>query len=133
MKLVLDCNVLISAAWNPGLSRTVLERALKRHVVIVSPAIIAEYQRVSRYPKFMEKRPVLDALIALIMNAAVIVDDRPCPVVLPDPDDTAYLAAALHNDAQVIVSGNLKDFPDRPYGAVQVLSVREFATLDGVL
>ncbi len=133
MKLVLDCNVLISAAWNPGLSRAVFEYALERHVVIVSPAIIAEYRRVSLYPKFAEKLPILDALIALLMNTAIIVEDRPCPVALPDPDDMAYLAAALHNDAQVIVSGNLKDFPDRPYGAVQVLSVREFATLNGVI
>lgn len=100
--------------------------------MIASPAIIAEYQRVMNYPKFVEKRPILDALIALIMNTAVMVEDQPCPIALPDPDDTAHLAAALHNDAQVIVSGNLKDFPDRPYGTVQVLSVREFAILDGV-
>ncbi len=47
---------------------------------------------------------------------------------LPDPDDRHVLAAAVHSGAEVIVTDNLKDFPEaalRPHG-IEALSADEF-------
>ena len=52
---------------------------------------------------------------ALVTGYEHLIDD----LELPDPDDRHVLAAAIHADAEVIVTRNLKDFPDdrlKPYG-----------------
>lgn len=55
---------------------------------------------------------VLDSLVA---GFEPLISD----ITLPDPDDRHVLAAAIHCGADVIVTFNLKDFPDgvlQPYG-----------------
>ena len=52
-------------------------------------------------------------------------------LALPDPDDRHVLAAALHAQADVLVTQNLKDFPDdvlKPLG-VAALSADGFISL----
>lgn len=132
MNLVVDCNVIVAAAWKDGISRRVLQRIIADETIIVSDAILAEYRRVSGYSKLATKRTAIIELIDVVEHMAAKVDDRPCPFALPDPEDMAYLAAAHHGDCQAIVIGNLKHFPERTYGTVRILSVREFAALAGV-
>jgi len=46
MKLVLDCNVLISEGWSDGTCRRVFFEIIENHTPIVSPKIIGEYTQV---------------------------------------------------------------------------------------
>lgn len=69
---------------------------------------------------FKKKRPNLspDALqrTRRMMNAAVRdclvsgYQERITTLHLPDPDDRHVLAAAIHGDAQILLTFNLKDF-----------------------
>ena len=57
---------------------------------------------------------------------AEFVEIMPCPYKLPDPKDEPYLSAALLGNAEILVTGNTKDFPEGWYDRVQVMPVREF-------
>ena len=132
MTVVVDCNVVVSAAWNGGVCLAIVRRCVERDLIVLSPAILAEYRRVETYPKLAHIRPRLAALIDTLAARAMLVADADAPVTLPDAHDEAYLAAATVAGADCIVTGNLRHFPERRYGSIRVLSVRELATELGV-
>lgn len=134
MIVVLDCNVLVSAGWKNGFSRFVLRHAIEHHTIVTSPDIIKEYRRVSRYEKFSpETSAYMAGVIAKLKRCACVVEPVCGPVALPDPDDSMFVEAAITADADVIVTGNLKHFPDGRYGSTRVMSVRAFAELAGLV
>lgn len=132
MRVVLDCNVIVSAAWNEGPARRMVRYAVTHATILISPTMLAEYERVCDYPKLSAKRPVLAGMIAELKRVGTPVDDAPPSIELPDPKDVAYVTTALEGEADVLVTGNLKHFPDRLYGTTRILSVREFAELAGL-
>jgi putative PIN family toxin of toxin-antitoxin system len=134
MIVVIDCNVLISAGASNGFVRHVLLRILEQCDVIVSAEIIEEYERVSDYPKFSdETRSYVKDTIDRVERCAHLVIPEPCGLQHPDPDDIHFIEAAVAGDADFIITGNLKHFPDGVYGNARAVSVREFAELAGML
>ncbi len=129
MKVVLDCNVLISAGLNEGTCRTVLSDVVQAHRLILSPAILQEYIAVTRRPRFAVAANALIDLIKAASRKAVLVDPDPVRVRLPDPSDRIYLDAAIAAGADVLITGNKKHFPAAAYCGVQILSPREFLEL----
>ena len=128
MTVVLDCNVVVSAAWNGGICLSVVRHCIANDLSVLSPAILAEYRRVEAYGKLARIRPRLAALIDALAARATLVPDMESPDALPDPHDEPYLAAALAIGAECIVTGNLRHFPARRYGDTRILSAREFVT-----
>jgi len=128
MIIVVDCNVVISAGLAGGLPQQLLCSLLANHQLIVTPAILEEYRGVAARPKFAKHTDKLSALIDQIVNVAEQVDDLPSTFSLPDQDDEIYLAAASTAGARYLVTGNIKHFPDSPYGEVEIVSVRDLAT-----
>lgn len=133
MIVVIDCNVVISAGLKDGLPRRVVEHVLNGCQPVVTADILDEYRGVAWRPKFAAHVGALAALIERIATAAIIVEAARVEHRLPDSDDGMYVGAALAAHAVCIVTGNLKHFPDRPYGEVEVLSPREFATLSHIV
>lgn len=133
MTWVLDTNVIVSAALTAGgTCDHVLRAAVAGRVRLTwSAPILAEYRAVLLRPKFKFSRSTITALLAAF-DPSNQVTPQPAPR-LPDPDDEAFLAAALATLDRLLVTGNTAHFPPKICHPVQVLTpteaLRSLATL----
>ena len=125
MRVVLDCNVIVSAARIDGTCRTVVDRVVRSHDIVLSQPVLEEYVAVAERPRQAAYRDTLRALIGEIERLALIVEPADIVFGLRDPDDEVYLATAIAGSA-VLVTGNTRDFTEPRYGSVEVLSPRTF-------
>jgi len=126
MKLIIDCNVLISAGIKDGLYRVLLRETLQKGKIYLSREVILEYLLVSRRDKFKAHQSYLEKFIELLALAAYIVEPTSSPFDLPDSSDKKYLDLAESVRADFLITGNLGDFPEKKYGRTEVLSPRSF-------
>ena len=129
MKVVIDCNVLVSAARTGGVCGRAIVEAMRHHEVVLSEAIVDEYELVAGRPAHVRYRDVLyvDVLyviVSALRRTALFVEPKDVAFGLRDPDDEVYLAAATAGDA-ALITGNRRDFTERRYGSVEVFSPRE--------
>ncbi|WP_176637406.1 putative toxin-antitoxin system toxin component, PIN family [Desulfolutivibrio sulfoxidireducens] len=130
MRLVIDCNVLIAAGWNSGTCREVLFAAIRDHAPLMSRGILDEYATVFAYSRFDHIRPALTLLRDALLKTATLVRPVPSPFLLPDPKDMIYLETALAGDAEAIITGNARHFPEPAYGFVRILTPRDFLDIN---
>ena len=129
MRVVLDCNVLISAGLNAGVCRTVLREVVAAHQCVLSAEILREYVTVARRERFAAAQSSLIGLIEAVSSSAVLVTPAPAGFSLPDPQDQPYLDAAVAAGAAVLITGNKKHFPAPDYAGVRIVSPKEFLEL----
>ena len=125
MKVVIDCNVLVSGARIDGVCRKVIDRVLRQHEIVLSDAILTEYETVAERPKHALRRTALRAIIGELERFAAFVEPGAAAFGLRDPDDEIYLATAPAGGA-VLITGNGRDFTAPRYGSVEVFSPRSF-------
>lgn len=125
MKVVLDCNVLVSAARIDGTCREVIERAVRQHEIVLSGPVLAEYEAVASRPSQAPYSDAMQTFIEEIERLADRVEPADTVFGLRDPDDEVYLATAMAGGA-VLITGNTRDFTESRYGPVEVLSPRAF-------
>ena len=125
MKVVIDCNVLVSAARIDGVCRAVIDTPVRQHEIVLSNPVLAEYEAVAGRPKQALYRDALRANISEIRRLAIVVEPADIAFGLRDPDDEIYLATATAGGA-VLITGNSRDFTEPRYGSVDVLSPRTF-------
>lgn len=130
MKVVIDCNVLISAGLTAGTCRAVIQTALAHCRIVMSPDILAEYQDVVSRPKFARVYDKLDGFMLDMARVAEFVYPEPMHYPLPDPKDLPYLLAALASGAKYLVTGNSNDFPADVCTGVDVLTPAAFIQLN---
>jgi putative PIN family toxin of toxin-antitoxin system len=117
LRLVIDTNVLISAAIKPaGLQRTVLLLA------------ITEYTEVLARPELKIRRGLRQQLLQLIKNNCYTVAPTRRLEVTSDPDDNIFLECADEARADYLVTGNLKHFP-RFWKKTKVITPQEFISV----
>ena len=121
--LVLDTNVLVSAALKPGsdLARIVDRVLLRTAPLYVCPSIVAEYQEVLNRPKFRPRGLPPPWLQRLLNVAFHEPEPKGWPWQGPDSDDLVFLALAKATNA-LLITGNLVHFPDGIRGGVAVMS-----------
>ena len=131
MKIVLDTNVIVSGLLNPhGKPGTILQMVVSRAVTICYDArIITEYRDVLLRPKFPIDEAEVDAILEQIEAAGHLVVTSPLPQNLPDPDDEPFLEVAMSGEAECLVTGNVKHYPEDHRRGMKVVSPAEFVEL----
>lgn len=128
MRVVLDTNVLVSAAVTPrGVSADVLRRAREgKFELVTSPAVLIELWRVLSRPPF-RRYLSLDAALrfvqALRHHSELVDDPSDVPAVTRDPKDDFVVALAAVSRADAIVSGD-SDLTELQNPPVAILTPR---------
>ena len=129
MRIVVDCNVLVSADLTDGLSRRTLLQIIELHEPVTSPTVRKEYSSVIMRPKFKRNQLALTKFRLSLEEISIDIDPPRSPYRLPDESDECYLDVAIAAEADLIVTGNLRHFPARRYGFVFVVSPSQFLSL----
>jgi putative PIN family toxin of toxin-antitoxin system len=130
LRLVLDTNIVISAALKPGgLQRTVLILALTRPArLYLSAPILEEYRSVLSRPEFRIRKGLRHQLLQLIKTKSHFVTPIRRLQVTLDPDDNMFVECADVAGADYLITGNTGHFP-RYWKRTKVITSREFLSL----
>ena len=127
MKIIIDTNVLISAAFRDRLPETVVLWivANPEWEWIASEEIIREYKEVLHRSKFNLTHAQIEYWQSLIDDAVDIVS-VPMKVDFPrDRKDAKFLACAVNHQVDVFLTGD-RDFEDADRQA-NAMGIREFS------
>ena len=131
MRVVLDTNVLVSGLLKPeGNERRVLRLGLsgKRITVLLSPAIMREYEAVLPRPRLKLTASEVTHTLTAIRAAAEWVEPDFALSVTKDEPDNRFLECAVAGRAAYIVTGNARHFP-RQYKRIQIVQARRLLEL----
>ncbi|HET8523304.1 MAG TPA: putative toxin-antitoxin system toxin component, PIN family [Thermomicrobiales bacterium] len=136
MRVVVDTNVVVSIYLTPtGPSATILNLLESRaFLLLLSPAITAEYDRVMRYPHIRRLHRKSDEEISRFIGrvsrlAVNVVSTQHLNVVADDPNDNKFVECAVEGGAQCIVSGDKHLLHLGSYMDIQILRPAEFTRL----
>jgi uncharacterized protein len=127
LRLVLDSNVVVSAALKPdGLQRTVLLLAITKPArLYVSAPILSEYQSVLARRELRIRKGLRRQFLQLIENRSHLVTPQRRLNVTRDPDDNIFLECAEAARADYLGTGNQKHCP-LFWKSTKVITSREF-------
>jgi|SRR6202035_90117 len=130
LRLVVDTNVLISAALKPtGLQRTILLLSITKPArLYVSKPILDEYGDVLARPELRIRKGLRQQLLQLIQNHSYTVIPKWRLDLTSDPDDNKFLECADASHADYLVTGNQKHFP-KFWKKTKIITPREFISL----
>ncbi|MGH3086908.1 MAG: PIN domain-containing protein [Rubrobacteraceae bacterium] len=113
-RVFLDANVLFSASIAPdGRARAIFEFAEERATLLATEYVVEEARR-----NLERKRPSKASELETLLEAVHISDAPPNRLVeeltplVPDADDAPVLAGAVSGGADMLVTGNERDFRD---------------------
>lgn len=114
MRVVLDTNALVSAFLKPRskpakILRLILQGNLE---IIISEPILSEYQEVLTRPKLRLNSFGVQATLSVIRLTGIRAPALAKTFELPDENDIPFLEAALAADADVLITGNSRHFPE---------------------
>ena len=130
LRLVLDTNVVVSAALKPeGLERTTYLLAIAKPArLYVSHPILEEYADVLSRPELRISKGLRRQFLQLIKNHSHIVVPSHRLGAACDQDDNRFIECADAARADYLVTGNLRHFP-RFWKMTKIITAREFIHL----
>jgi uncharacterized protein len=127
IKAVLDTNVLVSACWKPdGLEAgTVALGFAGAYTICVSSPVLAEYRDVLARKKLRALSERADAMLCAIDRVAISCEASVRIEVARDEDDNRFLECAFAAEANYLITGNLRHYPDI-CGITRIVNARRF-------
>jgi putative PIN family toxin of toxin-antitoxin system len=127
MRVVVDTNVIVSACLTPlGLPAKIVDLAFREEFqLFVSANILNEYREVLSRPKFGHLKERTMLLVNGIEEVAALVFPVETVSQAQDEDDNRFLECALSCQADFLVTGNTRHFPESFHNTLTV-SPREF-------
>ena len=113
MRVVLDTGILIAALITKNAPPDQIYQAWRKNKfeLITSEWQLAEFRRVSRYPKLRKYLVPAEAgnMVNGMRYQALVLTELPTLDVSQDPDDNPVLAMAVAGEADFLVSGDKRD------------------------
>lgn len=140
MRVVLDVNVLVSAAITPTpgqVGRAILDQAGVSYTLLLSDFMVWKFAGVLHYPRIRTRYPHLteDAVQAYVGEVARTAEVIREQTVLTEADggsrdeeDNRVLAVAVDGNADCVVTRNTNHFPET-FRGVRVISPEAFLDL----
>ena len=127
IRAVLDTNVLVSALLVPLGNEAQLLVSVRRGKLVpcISAEIVAEYEEVLNRRKFPFRRISIDETLELMQAKGLSFEPKTVAGLSPDPEDDALIACAFAAEADYLVTGNRRHFPQEACGLTKVVSARE--------
>ena len=123
---VFDTNVIVaahlSASGPPG--RLLAEVYAGRLRLTYDARMAGEYRAVLLRAKFALPPESVRSFLQVLDDQDLVIAP-PLALVLPDPDDLVFLEVAACAGDGVLITGNLRHFPEESRGSVRVLSPAE--------
>lgn len=133
VKVVIDTNVLVSAVLSPaGAPAKVVDMVGDGSLqLIVSPAIMAEYEEVLARKKFGLSASTVEAIVQNLRRLAIEVVASERLRACGDPADDKFLECAVAAGAAYVVTGNSRHFP-KLFAGVRPLPPATFLREPGI-
>ena len=132
-KVVIDTNVLVSALLSSSEDSATVRILAMVFADLVIPVltddIFREYGEVLRRRKFNFPEDSVSELLEEIKKRSILVNPAVSDLELPDDKDRPFLDALLSEDDAILVTGNLKHFPQHE----QIMTARSFIAMHGEL
>jgi putative PIN family toxin of toxin-antitoxin system len=130
IRVVVDTNVIVSALLRSGgLPEAVFNLAMVGEIILlVSEPVLAEYEEVLRRPRLkIDSAKVTDAMVRIRAVGSLLVPTQRVTAA-SDPDDNIFLECAQAGNAEYLVTGNVRDFPET-WQRTRILTPREFVEM----
>jgi putative PIN family toxin of toxin-antitoxin system len=124
LKIVLDTNVIISAALSPtGNCEKIINTIDDNEEIqlFYSADILAEYEKVLSRKHLRINLIKQTAYIEAIKNAGIEIEPAVSDISLPDETDRIFYDAA-HDVGAILITGNKRHYPDEDF----IMSPAEF-------
>jgi uncharacterized protein len=127
IRAVIDTNVVVSGLLTPAGNEALILLGIHQGLVrpCFSEEILEEYADVLARPKFAFPADEIAALLAMFRQRGELIVPKPSAAVSVDPGDTKFLQCAETAQADYLVTGNKRHFPEASYGVTRVVSAGE--------
>jgi putative PIN family toxin of toxin-antitoxin system len=139
MKITVDTNILISAAFWLGNPHRIIKKVEEGELELtLSAEILEEFEEIMGQDKFQLKLENINATVSdvvskLVEMSEVVGISGRVKAVKADPDDDKVLECAVNGKADFIVSGDRHLLEMKEYRGIRIVTAKEMLKIIGEL